>query len=227
MRATANSWFFYLGPGRNNEQQQQQDANAQAKNQARRAQVRKAQIQHRQRKANYTKELEMDVAKLRDLIEQAEREGLALRTENEAIRRRLVARVPAPPSARSAAAAAFQFDAPATPAAYSTLQQQAPEYTVNLLSAADELNTPLFQVQRTATTPSSWSARSGPSVGLESDAGGAAIPGTMASGGAGLGGTTDLTEAETDHAINFILGYELTIPVPISLSLWCLTICLL
>ncbi|KAK6206578.1 hypothetical protein LQW54_007648 [Pestalotiopsis sp. IQ-011] len=56
---------------------------------ARRAQVRKAQKQHRQRKANYTKELEMDIARLRDTIEQTETEANALRTENEVMRNQL------------------------------------------------------------------------------------------------------------------------------------------
>ncbi|KAI1766166.1 hypothetical protein GGR53DRAFT_487110 [Hypoxylon sp. FL1150] len=202
------------GPSRQNDhhhqqQQQQQQETAdepktQAKSQARRAQVRKAQIQHRQRKANYTKQLEMDVAELRELIERAEHDGLVLRSENEAIRRRLLlpplARVPASATATATtsedgrAAPEIRFDAPA------------PEYTVNLFSAADSLETPLFQVQRTAT-PSSWPARSGPSIGLESDSG-ATIPRTMAPGGIGPGGMADFTEEEIDHAINFILGLE-------------------
>ncbi|KAI0482731.1 hypothetical protein GGR56DRAFT_685681 [Xylariaceae sp. FL0804] len=70
--------------------QQQASGSSSSKSQARRAQVRKAQIQHRQRKANYTKQLEMDVARLRDLIERAQREGAALRTQNGAMRNRLL-----------------------------------------------------------------------------------------------------------------------------------------
>ncbi|KAI1846733.1 hypothetical protein JX266_007306 [Neoarthrinium moseri] len=70
------------------EQKQADDAAARAKAH-RRAQVRKAQLQHRQRKANYTKELEMDIARLREQIDQTETESRALRTENDAIRKRL------------------------------------------------------------------------------------------------------------------------------------------
>ncbi|KAI1098486.1 hypothetical protein F4804DRAFT_324639 [Jackrogersella minutella] len=168
-----------------NHQQGQSDLDSQAKAQARRAQVRKAQIQHRQRKANYTKELEMDVAKLRDLIEQTERLSLVLRTENEAIRRRL-------PVAAPSSNIDFSFSQAPTIPAYSV-----PEYTVSLLAGSESLNTPLYQVERTPTlfTPSP----SGILTGYESlDA--ECIPG-MAPG-------TTLSDAQTDHAINFILGLE-------------------
>lgn len=56
------------------------------KNQRRRAQVRRAQIQHRQRKANYVKQLEMDVVAIRDMIAAAQRETQALLAENQALR---------------------------------------------------------------------------------------------------------------------------------------------
>ncbi|KAK1834722.1 hypothetical protein QBC39DRAFT_251811 [Podospora conica] len=56
------------------------------KHQLRRAQVRKAQIQHRQRKANYVKQLEIDVARIRELITNTQREAEALRNENDSIR---------------------------------------------------------------------------------------------------------------------------------------------
>ena len=56
------------------------------KHQLRRAQVRKAQTQHRQRKANYVKQLEIDVARIRELIAATQREAEALRQENESIR---------------------------------------------------------------------------------------------------------------------------------------------
>ena len=56
------------------------------KAQLRRAQVRKAQTQHRQRKANYVKKLEMDVARIREMIEDAERDTKALLDENKAMR---------------------------------------------------------------------------------------------------------------------------------------------
>ncbi|KAH6634409.1 hypothetical protein B0J18DRAFT_406065 [Chaetomium sp. MPI-SDFR-AT-0129] len=63
---------------------------AKDKAQARRAQVRKAQIQHRQRKANYVKQLEMDVARIRETIEAAERDTRALLDENKAMRIRIL-----------------------------------------------------------------------------------------------------------------------------------------
>lgn len=56
------------------------------KAQLRRSQVRKAQIQHRQRKANYVKQLELDVARIRDLITDAQREAQRLKLENEAMK---------------------------------------------------------------------------------------------------------------------------------------------
>lgn len=55
------------------------------KAQIRRAQVRKAQTEHRQRKANYVKKLEMDVARIREMIEDAERDTQALLDENKAM----------------------------------------------------------------------------------------------------------------------------------------------
>ncbi|KAF7555643.1 hypothetical protein G7046_g6504 [Stylonectria norvegica] len=56
---------------------------------ARRAQVRKAQIQHRQRKAEYVKQLELDVSHFRELISLTEIEADAIRIENEEIRVKL------------------------------------------------------------------------------------------------------------------------------------------
>ncbi|OTA91631.1 hypothetical protein M434DRAFT_397021 [Hypoxylon sp. CO27-5] len=174
---------------------EQPDLSSQAKAQARRAQVRKAQIQHRQRKANYTKQLEMDIAKLRDLIEQTERESLALRTENEGIRQLLLANDPSP----SSTGFNFGFSQPeigTTPTAvYSPPQPIAPEYTVSLLGSSDSTNTPVYQVARTST-PSSSSARSAFS-------GSQGSPNTEA-----FPGAPPLSEAETDHAINFILALE-------------------
>lgn len=48
----------------------------------RRMQVRRAQIQHRQRKANRLKQLELDVCQLRDLIAVAEHDSQKLRRQN-------------------------------------------------------------------------------------------------------------------------------------------------
>ncbi|KAH6650762.1 RNA polymerase I-specific transcription initiation factor RRN3-domain-containing protein [Chaetomium tenue] len=71
----------------------QDDASTEAsqdKTQARRAQVRKAQVQHRQRKANYVKQLEMDVARIREMIEAAEQETKSLLDENKAMRAQIL-----------------------------------------------------------------------------------------------------------------------------------------
>lgn len=73
-----------------------QESEQVAKNK-RRAQVRKAQVQHRQRKANYVKQLEDSIAGIRDDIAQAEGQRQALRGENEAIRARLSGPAAPPP----------------------------------------------------------------------------------------------------------------------------------
>ncbi|ROW16174.1 hypothetical protein VPNG_01842 [Cytospora leucostoma] len=52
----------------------------------RRAQVRKAQVQHRQRKADYVQQLEANIAGIQGAIADAERQCQVLRGENEAIR---------------------------------------------------------------------------------------------------------------------------------------------
>ncbi|KAF5871126.1 putative bzip-type transcription factor protein [Botrytis fragariae] len=56
-----------------------------AQKQHRRAQVRRAQIEHRQRKQNYVKHLEEDVIRLRGMIAKTEDESSALMRENRAI----------------------------------------------------------------------------------------------------------------------------------------------
>lgn len=55
----------------------------------RRAQVRRAQIQHRARKANYTKQLEADIESIRQQIEDVKRECSVLEEENQAVRAQL------------------------------------------------------------------------------------------------------------------------------------------
>jgi len=58
--------------------------------QRRRAQVRKAQIEHRQRKENYVKHLEQDVVNLREMIAQAETQSVLFKHENESIKTTLL-----------------------------------------------------------------------------------------------------------------------------------------
>ncbi|KAK4168540.1 hypothetical protein QBC43DRAFT_309064 [Cladorrhinum sp. PSN259] len=60
------------------------------KSQQRRAQVRTAQLQHRQRKANYVKKLETDTERYREMIATAKRDALAIHAENEAMRAQLL-----------------------------------------------------------------------------------------------------------------------------------------
>ncbi|TGO41106.1 hypothetical protein BHYA_0026g00120 [Botrytis hyacinthi] len=72
------------------------DENSEAKSgtaqkQHRRAQVRRAQIEHRQRKENYVKHLEEDVIRLRGMITATEDESSALMKESRAIESTLVA----------------------------------------------------------------------------------------------------------------------------------------
>ncbi|KUJ20019.1 uncharacterized protein LY89DRAFT_682824 [Mollisia scopiformis] len=62
------------------------DASNLTQKQRRRAQVRKAQIEHRQRKENYVKHLEQDVINLREMIAQAETESVLVKFENEGIK---------------------------------------------------------------------------------------------------------------------------------------------
>lgn len=70
-----------------------------AKSRHRRQQVRRAQIQHRQRKANYARELELDVARTRSLIAQAVQDCSILRSQNDILRARLLTPAAAfPPS---------------------------------------------------------------------------------------------------------------------------------
>ncbi|KAN0102970.1 hypothetical protein V8E51_011283 [Hyaloscypha variabilis] len=66
------------------------DSSALTQKQRRRAQVRKAQIEHRQRKENYVKHLEEDVINLREMIAQAETQSVLFKHENEAIKATLL-----------------------------------------------------------------------------------------------------------------------------------------
>ncbi|KAF4638027.1 hypothetical protein G7Y89_g46 [Cudoniella acicularis] len=70
--------------------------------QHRRAQVRKAQIEHRQRKANYVKSLEQDVIDLREMIAASEVEAAIHKQENEAIKRVMLNSNIVPPAGQRA-----------------------------------------------------------------------------------------------------------------------------
>ncbi|KAL3425639.1 hypothetical protein PVAG01_02430 [Phlyctema vagabunda] len=72
-----------------NEDKDKDNLTAQTQKQHRRAQVRKAQIEHRRRKKDYTKELEQTVTHLRELIASTESETVILRKENTSIKETL------------------------------------------------------------------------------------------------------------------------------------------
>ncbi|KAF3769031.1 hypothetical protein M406DRAFT_327438 [Cryphonectria parasitica EP155] len=76
-----------FSPGRAEEEEG--DGEGEGKQSARnkrRAQVRRAQIQHRQRKADYVKQLQSDIAGIREQIEDAEQARRSLRVENQNMR---------------------------------------------------------------------------------------------------------------------------------------------
>ncbi|KAI1499143.1 hypothetical protein F5X99DRAFT_411308 [Biscogniauxia marginata] len=194
------------------EDDEQAEMTAQHKAQLRRSQVRKAQIQHRQRKANYTKKLEMDISKLREQIEETENDCVVLRNENEVIRQRL------------SHSSSFHHAASNLPQTTTRMAMASslcpPEYTVSL-SMSDIMNTPAFQITRTqspsseasytrlaapgedflaaATSASSAYAAAATSSGVSMPAEPAALE---------LPGDFLLSGVETDEAINFILALE-------------------
>ena len=85
--------FKAFRTNKNTGEEKGQDASSsqtpQDKAKARRAQVRTAQIEHRQRKANYVKQLEIDVARIRDMIAATQMESRLLLAENDAMRSQL------------------------------------------------------------------------------------------------------------------------------------------
>ncbi|KAH7034937.1 uncharacterized protein B0I36DRAFT_85835 [Microdochium trichocladiopsis] len=206
------------------------------KAQARRAQVRRAQIQHRQRKADYTKQLEMETAKYRDLVGQTQRETYALEAENTAMRKMLLDKLGyLPPEALpsssssdslstepSADAMAWEATGGGQVAHVSSSSERSnsassiptPVYSVSV-AMSEVMGTPAMQVRRTSSPPQ-VSSRSG-SVSKSRTPPSAHA--SMASEAASQHGNpqvaikpadiiTSLTEEQTDHAINFILGLE-------------------
>lgn len=93
------SLFLYLSLKHNKAGENTQQT-PQEKAKRRRSQIRKAQIQHRERKEGYIKELELDVTQTKGATEQVERECEGIRRENAVIRAMLgkLERFPALPS---------------------------------------------------------------------------------------------------------------------------------
>ncbi|KAI1310341.1 hypothetical protein F5Y03DRAFT_345865 [Xylaria venustula] len=176
---------------------------AEAKAKARRQQVRNAQRQHRQRKANYTKQLELDITKLRDDIAKVEEELEALRSKNGTIKAQL-----AQPTATMA-------DPLPAHMAFST--SLAPQYTVSL-DMSKTLGTPAYRVSR--ASPGVSSSGDSSSAGGDSGAGKTTTATETVSSTttpASTVGTsledvavmeTALSEEQIDRVINFVLALE-------------------
>ena len=207
------------------------DGDRTAKAQARRAQVRKAQIQHRQRKANYTKQLEMDIAKLRDDITRTEGESTALRDENDEIRKRLTKTgvaipkpkspalrqnlqqlPPAPPTqTQSVLMTTKEMSTRATPFSIPGNSPDSQPSASALATSSDhyivsldisDSNTPAYHIYRTSSPSSGASYRS------PADNKSAAEGSSYGEGGEpNLSDRSEFTNEQTDYAINFILGY--------------------
>lgn len=167
---------------------------AEAKAKERRQQVRKAQRQHRQRKANYTKQLEMDVTKLRDDIAKVELEIENLKGQNDTIRCQLAAptSVTVPP-------------VDMTDTAFSTLL--APNYTVSL-DMSELLGAPVYQVRRVSPSAPDRSSEATSSQAAETL--GSTTPTSTAGTSVNdiMTMETVLSQEQTDRVINFILTYE-------------------
>ncbi|KAI0457707.1 hypothetical protein F5B21DRAFT_462791 [Xylaria acuta] len=178
----------------------QAEPSAEAKAKERRQQVRKAQRQHRQRKANYTKQLEMDITKLRDDIVKVEREVERLKNQNGAIRSQVASggdQVDVPPPA-----VVDTMDA-----AFSTFL--APSYTVSL-DMSEYLGTPAYQVRRASSSLSETASSKTATSPRVTEA----LSGTTPASTVGTGlediamMEATLSEEQIDRAINFILAYE-------------------
>lgn len=178
------------------------------KHEARRAQIRSAQIRHRQRKAHYQKELECDVNKYRTLINHAEAETSLLRRENDAIRAALLAAGVALPEPRQQLTAEEQasfglqsmqidpYTSPSTGLESRSAQSGTPELFSNIdindltvtLQVDEIMGTPAFNISSNSSSASYYS-----------------VPSPSQSGD----GEVVLSRVQEQAAINFILAYVL------------------
>ena len=167
------------------------------KTQLRRAQVRKAQAQHRQRKANYVKQLEMDVARIRDMTEAAQRDTQALLDENKAMRAQIQHAVTNPSLPLSLDQGVSLLTEMPEPTQLSsdtraTLAQERDALTVTL--GFDEvMDAPTFYIS--SPPPSSTHSHSSP-FDNNAQPEPTSTPNDL----------PDLTPAQTQAAINFILA---------------------
>ncbi|KAK4158469.1 hypothetical protein C8A00DRAFT_39190 [Chaetomidium leptoderma] len=166
------------------------------KTQARRAQVRKAQTQHRQRKANYVKQLEMDVARVRDMIEAAERDTQAMLDENKAMRAQIQQALHNKSRPLSLNQGVSLIKALPQPCQLSTIAREStppePEGVTVTLGFDEVMNAPTFYI---SSPPSSTHSHQPYESSQETSP---TTPDTL----------PDLTPAQTQAAINFILALE-------------------
>lgn len=161
------------------------------KAQLRRAQVRKAQTQHRQRKANYVKQLEMDIARIRDMIEETERDTKALLDENKAMRTQVQQAINNKPQPLSLDQGVSLLKTMPQPAECSSdtergLQELDSNVTVTL-GYDDIMNAPTFYISSPPSSAHSYH---------QSESAQETCPDAL----------PDLTPAQTQAAINFILA---------------------
>ncbi|KAL2165178.1 hypothetical protein VTH06DRAFT_474 [Thermothelomyces fergusii] len=163
------------------------------KAQRRRAQVRRAQTQHRQRKADYIRHLEMDIVRIRDMIEAAERDTRALLDENKALREQLQQIAGKGPSATSLEQGAVVLGSEMPrPSQLSSGLLRDPSGAVTIALGFDEvLNAPAFYVSNPSPASHPYQLAS-----------------QKASPPPNAGDFGDLTAAQAQAAINFIFALE-------------------
>lgn len=151
--------------------------------------MRRAQIEHRQRKANYTKQLELDISELRDLVALAEKQTAALFKDNYLMREALeLAGVPRSSSNTN--------NTTTTTTTSPQQQQEPPELFADVdindltvtLSVDSALGTPCFQIR------SNNSSGASVSTAAETEAVHASSP-------------ARLSAEHECRAVNFILGF--------------------
>lgn len=162
------------------------------KAQLRRAQVRKAQTQHRQRKANYVKQLEMDVTRIRDMIEATERDTQNLLEENKAMRARIQQAVnnKSPPLSLDQGVSLLKDMPEPGQLSNDTRQRlQEPDNVTITLGFDEVINAPTFYI---SSPPPSTHSPQPSETPQETPSAPNSLP--------------DLTPAQTQAAINFILA---------------------
>ncbi|KAL6869970.1 hypothetical protein ACO1O0_001305 [Amphichorda felina] len=176
-----------------------------AQSEERRAQVRRAQIRHRERKTNYQRQLEFDAAKYRDLVARTEAETTALRHENEALRAALINSgidiSQLTPRHGPSTAAQSDTGTSLSPSLEPDIQtgQDTPATTPELFGGID--------INDLTVTLAVDDTLGGPAFHINSSSSGASFY-TPVSPGHTDDGWCVLSRAQEDAAINFILALE-------------------